>query len=260
LHALWDHGSTQSHAKSSIQIVTNATVSLVTHVTRSITRELTEDDLENGFANRFLYVWSERTQYLPMSQSIAPYKVKELQLPLLGALEFSRHAPENYDFTDEAQIVWNKIGRYWWNLAGKDNIPFIEKIMSGRARPAIRRMAVIYAVADCSEVITLDHLEAASSFWRYCFESASYIFADRIGDPIADKIYRGLIEYAPGLTISEIHRNVFKSNKSMPQIKRALMILLDRGLIERDQMKGKNSRKSVDRYFIPQHQAYEGET
>jgi hypothetical protein len=118
-------------------------------------------------------------------------------------------------------------------------------------------MAVIYAVADCSDIIQVAHLEAANAFWEYCFDSVLYIFGTRIGDPDATKLYRALIEFPPGLTVTEINKNVFKGNKSKAQIARAITLLLDKGVIKTAKMK--MGRKTVDRFFIVQHQAYEGE-
>lgn len=256
LRSLWESGETESIAKSSEQVVTNATFSIVAHITKTdLEAEMPEQDLRNGFGNRFLYIHSERTQFLPSAPAIPSDDLIELLAPLHDALEFAQTAPEDYPFSPAAEEMWNSIGYVWYTQAKRSSGP-VEDKMAGRARPAVRRMAIIYAIADCSSKIELQHLEAANALWEYCTASVNYIFGNRIGDPMADKIYRGLIEHAPGLILSEIHTKIFKGNRSAAQIKRALELLVDRGIVMRTQIK--RGRKTVDLFQAP-HQPYEGE-
>ena len=64
--------------------------------------------------------------------------------------------------------------------------------MTARAEAQVMRLACLYAVEDMSYVVGLAHLQAALEVWRYCFESAAYIFGDSLGDPMADEILRAL--------------------------------------------------------------------
>ena len=41
------------------------------------------------------------------------------------------------------------------------------------------------------------HLQAALAFWKYCDNSARYLFAGTTGDPIADRLLDALREAGP---------------------------------------------------------------
>src|SRR5262249_12294343 len=61
-----------------------------------------------------------------------------------------------------------------------------------RAEPQVIRLALVYALLDCTHQIDVVHLEAAMAVWAYCEESATRIFGDSLGDPIADEILLAL--------------------------------------------------------------------
>lgn len=257
LRSMWDTGETESISKGSQQRVTNATFSLIAHCTKAdLEREMSDVDLINGFGNRFLYVFAERTQHLPSAQAIPSQTLKELRYPLREALEFAQTAPIDYPFSPEAWDAWERVTRIWWQR-GKKPVPAIEDQLSSRARPHVRRLAVIYAVADCSPQIELQHLDAALAVWQYCFDSVIYIFGNRIGDYVADKIYRALVEHAPGLSQGEIRSEVFKRNRSSEQVRNGIQLLLDAGLIQKVSVKV--GRKTIDRFILVQHLPYQGE-
>ena len=86
------------------------------------------------------------------------------------------------------------------------------------------RIAMIYALLDSSSLIRLEHLKAALEIWRYCRESASYIFGSAIGDPVADEILRALRLRPQGMTRNEI-RELFQRHKKSNRISQALDLL-----------------------------------
>src|SRR5215469_12971825 len=66
---------------------------------------------------------------------------------------------------------------------------------------------MIYALASEAKAIDCKHLEAALAVWRYCQESAAILFADRVGEPLADLALALLKEAAPaGMTSTELLR------------------------------------------------------
>ena len=82
----------------------------------------------------------------------------------------------------------------------------------------------------------LAHLQAALELWRYCFESAAWLFGDRIGEPVADAILSDLRRHYPeSVTRTEISQ-LFHRNKPATEIDRALALLLDYKLatVEKD--------------------------
>ena len=95
------------------------------------------------------------------------------------------------------------------------------------------RLSLVYAVLDCAEFIRREHLEAALAAWRYCEDSARYIFNESLGDPDADALLTALREAgAVGLTRTEINDQVFNRHKSKAEIDRALNMLAECALAE----------------------------
>ncbi len=103
--------------------------------------------------------------------------------------------------------------------------------VTSRAEAQVMRLACIYALLDCSEIITLEHLEAALALWKYSEDSAAYIFGNQTGNKLADAIYTALLGAESGLTKTQI-RDLFQRNQSAHQINAALKLLIELGKVE----------------------------
>jgi hypothetical protein len=103
--------------------------------------------------------------------------------------------------------------------------------MTGRAEAQVMRLACLYALGDAAESIGLEHLNAALALWRYCFDSARFIFGDSLGNPAADDLMAALREAGPsGLSRSEMSRDVFGRNRSAREITQALGVVQEHEL------------------------------
>jgi predicted deacylase len=92
-------------------------------------------------------------------------------------------------------------------------------------------LSCLYALLDCSPVVAQRHLTAALAVWKYCEDSARFIFGDAIGDPTADRILQALRTAAPeGLTRMEVTA-LFDRHKSSQDITRALNVLQGNGVV-----------------------------
>ena len=60
------------------------------------------------------------------------------------------------------------------------------------------------ATLDQDNQIGLAHLQAAIALWEYAARSARWVFGDTLGDPVADEIYRALLDEPDGLTSSQL--------------------------------------------------------
>jgi hypothetical protein len=126
--------------------------------------------------------------------------------------------------TPEAAEAW---AAAYDNLG--DNTAGMAAEITARAAPQVIRIALIYAVLDNSTVIDLPHLRAALAVWDYCEESASQIFAEVLGDPIADAIRVALRQAGKtGMTRTEI-RDLFGRNCSGERLGTALALLRNKG-------------------------------
>ncbi len=104
--------------------------------------------------------------------------------------------------------------------------------MIARAEAQAMRLACIYALLDCSATVRVEHLRAALAVWRYCEDSARFIFGESLGDPMADEIIKLLRQTPEGLTRWDISKH-FGGNRSSAAITRALQALTERGMVRR---------------------------
>jgi hypothetical protein len=101
-------------------------------------------------------------------------------------------------------------------------------------------------VLDESLTIRAEHLLAALAVWKYCEDSARYIFGEALGDPVADAILAALRGSPEGLTRTEL-RDLFGRHKSGERITTALTMLQERGLIAT--RKERTEGRSVEVWF-----------
>jgi hypothetical protein len=249
MREMWDTGDTAKITAATEQIVSNATFSFVGHITGAdLSKDMEEVDMVNGFGNRFLYFFTERTKYLRIEETIqlTKQKLKRYITPLRIAAKWAEtSAPEDYPFSEEAEIAFDDWGTRQW-LRSLKPTKSLDDALAARARAQVRRIAIIYAISECSELIEIEHFNAALAVWNYCADSVAYIFNDWIGDPDATKLYRALMT-VPGFTKTEIRRDVFGNNPK--PIDKIIATLLDKGLIEKTTIKQKTKR--TDFYFIP---------
>jgi hypothetical protein len=130
--------------------------------------------------------------------------------------------------TIRARVLWT--AKY---PALSEGEPGLLGAMTSRAEAQVLRLAGLYALADRdmsfrSYVVSASHLQSALEVWRYCYDSARYIFGDSLGEPTADTILAALKASDTGLSRTEI-RDLFGRNRSAPEIARALSMLLEYG-------------------------------
>jgi hypothetical protein len=106
--------------------------------------------------------------------------------------------------------------------------PGLRGAATNRAEAQVLRLSALYAALDSSSVVGLPHLQAALAVWDYCSASASLLFGDSTGDPIADRIRDALEESTEGLSKNQIRR-LFHGHVRSDRIDAALqhLVLLD---------------------------------
>jgi hypothetical protein len=222
LRSAWDSGDLRTLVKRDPQRASNAHISIIGHITRTeLLRNLSDTDQHNGFANRILWVFARRSQCLPEGGRVSRSEIEAIadQLKLVMIWASTCGLIER---DEQARELWRLA--YPTLSAGH---PGLLGAATARAEAQVLRLAALYAVLDRSRIVRIEHLQAALAVWDYCYSSASYIFGDATGDPVADRIREALREAATlGMTRTEI-RDLFKRHESSDRIQQALNQLVE---------------------------------
>ena len=228
LRSLWDHGSARVGTKVDPIEVTGAHVSLITHITGiELTAEFTTTDMANGFGNRCLWICTTRARSLPRGGNLGPHDLDSVTDQIKAVLDFADvEAPQEYDFDQSTGLLWDQEYERLHEAVDASLLGLI----TSRGPAIVRRLAVLYAVADLEVVIREQHLRAALAVWDYSRRSAEYLFGAATGNVIADKVYRFAGDRPAGITRTEISK-LFSGNVTKAQIDEALDLLQRRGLM-----------------------------
>jgi hypothetical protein len=223
----WDSGTADIKVRGRGEVhVRGAHLSAVMHITRDeLRRKLSDTELANGFANRFVYVCVARSKELPFGGDDPRYGLTTRRL--FEVTDRARKLGNTRIRLDsEASTLWEQ--QYHDLTTGR---PGLLGNVTARRAPHVLRFALIYALLDGAEEIRAEHLRAALAVWRYCEDSARYIFGDSVGDPVADTILREL--RADGrLTRSEISIRLGR-NKPAAELERGINVLIEHGVIRK---------------------------
>jgi hypothetical protein len=212
-------------------------------------RAMLVDEMDNGFANRFLWVCSRRSKCLPEGGRMWEIIQSEPFRKLQGDFNRIHYKVEGAIRRDgEAADVWGFDGRpdtgVYRKLTEERHGMF--GACTARAAAITLRVSLIYALLDGANEIRKEHLMAALEVWRYCEDSAKYIFGDALGDPTADEIQRALRAAPTGMTRTEITA-LFDRHKSVAELSRALMVLHNHSLARFELQKTKG--RPVERWY-----------
>jgi len=215
----WDKGNLNNATKASSARATNAHISIIGHITREeLLHEFNANEGSNGFANRFLWICVKRARFIPIPERLSEDAFRVLVERLQDALAFARKVDE-LRFSKQAKKLWCKV----YKKLGQE-VPGLLGAITSRPEPQVLRLAAIYALLGRSTFIDRKHLRAALAVWRYCENSARYIFGDKFGDPVVDTILRHLRREPKGLTRTDI-RGLFSRNRTENEINDALRVL-----------------------------------
>ena len=220
IRSAWDCGDLKTMVKNSPAKATGAHISIVGHITRDeLRRLLTQTESANGFANRFCWLAVKRSKCLPDGGAIDTVNFEDVVAELQAAVSFAK------DFVEirrdpEAKKLWHEV---YPRLSEAQ--PGMSGAVIGRAEAQVMRLSAIYALLDKSRLIRPEHHEAAMALWRYCEQSARWIFGTSTGDRNADKILLALRHAEAGMTKTEISVEVFNRHASSAEIDEALRLL-----------------------------------
>lgn len=235
---LWDTGDARSMVKNSPTRTTGAHVSIIGHITRDELRSCLDGvESVNGYVNRFLWICTRRSKFLPRGGRLASEDFGPIIRQLRAAVDFARTVGE-MEFDEDAAGIWDEA--YMGLETGRMGL--LGKVTQ-RASPYVLRLSCVYALLDCSATVRREHLAAALALWKYAEDSARFIFGERTGDRLADDLLRALREAGEaGLTRTDIS-NLFGRNVSAGRIGGALASLAEAGLAHsRNEREGQAKR------------------
>jgi hypothetical protein len=241
----WDTGNLRILTKNQAAKSTDAHISIIGHITKQeLCRLLTNTAVGNGFANRFLWIGTRRSKILPEGGAIHTVDFAPVVRKIQAAAEFARDTQEAIRRDVEGRDIWHRV--YAELSEGR---PGLLGAVTSRSEAQTMRLACLYALLDCSSEVRGEHLEAALALWKYCDDSAKFIFGDSLGDATADEILRQLQCQPQGLTRTEI-REHFNRNKSASEIERALGVLQEHALARMDRrIEQEGQIRPTERWF-----------
>lgn len=164
-----DNLAVRSRNKTSVTAL--AHIGLVAHITPAdLVGMLTETQIRNGFANRGLFVASRRPHLIPRGRP-APAEVDVIAGRLGDAIRRGRSLGA-VSFETAAGDAWDAA----YARFGSDAPSPLLADLEARGDMHTLRLAMIFALLDGSALIEVCHLEAALAVWRYCRDSARYVF------------------------------------------------------------------------------------
>lgn len=198
LRDAWDSERLRKMTVSPVS-VDGAHVSLIGHITgEELNEKLNKNALFNGFANRFLFICSQRTKLLPDGGEVPQDELRLLGDEIAQTLDRARSLGE-VRRSPEAQELWHEV---YERLAG-DRYGKVAAA-TNRSEAQVVRLSLVYAALSGSPVILRGHLESALAVWDYCHQSAQCL----LGRPEDNaELWRilGAIEASPeGLSRTEI--------------------------------------------------------
>ena len=242
LRQAWDSGTLRVLTKKQSATVTGGHISIVGHITKDeLCRLLSDTAVANGFANRFMFFCARRSKLLPEGGKAFQQNWAPIMKRLAMAVQFGRTAGL-VERDEEARKLWCEI----YTELSEGHLGMYGAI-TARAEAQVMRLACLYALLDCSDVIRREHLGAGLAAWKYCDDSTQFIFGDSMGDPIVDEILRALRARPEGMTRTDISR-LFGRNKAASEISRAIGALVERGLV-RSEKESESEGRPAERWF-----------
>jgi hypothetical protein len=191
IRSAWDGDQLALLTKKNPITATGCHISIIGHITRKELRKLlSSNDTSNGFANRFLWVFSKGTKLLPnpapLNLKAISKEIRKLQKAVSKA---SSMGEVRIHRTIQANYCWEELYR---ELNETPEGLYGDSICRGPAQ--VMRLALLYCILDGQKAIEVYHLLAAKAFWDYCRDSAHWVFDDYTISEKAVKVLKTLEE------------------------------------------------------------------
>lgn len=236
LRDCWDGVSLKPATKTNRLWASNPHVGMLAAITPSeLLGCMATRDLSNGFANRFLPYWAERSRLLPFPKATSADEVDRLARHVLEVLEFCRadrwsdSDTLRVELSPEASKRWSDL--YRGELNDRSHGERINALIERRA-PMLLRLAMLFALTDCTATVNTKHIEAALAWIRYSVDSVRFIFGSASDEAQTAEVMdaaRKIVEFISHkgrVTRKEITQGCFQGHMSKDKIDAALDELL----------------------------------
>ncbi len=224
LRDAWDGAPLQVRRSKDRVIARNHHVSVIAHVTpRELRERLNESEMSNGFANRFLFVASRRSQRLPFGGVIPDSTYDAFSATFKHAI--GRQSDRLIAFASDARQPWAAL------YNAEEDRDGLAGDLTARSASQRLRLATAYAVLDGDAQIRAVHVAAAQSCWRYSVATVEHVFGGMRGDKTQDRLLTAARDaYPDGLTSVDVDR-ILGKNMSAERISNARDALIERNLL-----------------------------
>lgn len=244
LRDCWDGGSIQPATKNSPIWATDPHIALHACITPNEVRaRMSRGELTNGFANRFLIIWAERTGVIPFPARATDEVVQSFADAFAKVINFGL---SGYPAQTETMILSltsdakKAFGTAYREFAKRHPGGELIAGLLERRAPMLLRIAGLFAITDCVHEITADHIEAAKAWMDYYSASVHVIFApatdvaeERSRKNRADKLLAWLTSAGDWCSRTNINCDCFKKSVHKTHINAVIEMLLLDNRIER---------------------------
>lgn len=238
LRDCWDGVDLKPATKSNRTYASDPHVCLSGAISPSeLTGLMSARELTNGFANRFLMIWAERTRMLPFPKETSQTLVEKLATRMQETLSFARadqyglHDHLRMELSPQAQWRYAQLYRAELNDDLGDGIT---SALLERRAPMLLRLAVLMALTDLQTRIDIQHIEAAMAWIRHATASVRYVFVSPAEEArlkrvleLSDRVLAFLRERGQA-TRSQISTECLRGKVSKARIDASLEYLLAR--------------------------------
>jgi hypothetical protein len=249
----WDGAKLEARRSKDKSVAFIHHVSCLGHVTPDeLLARMTENDCSNGFANRFLFIASKRSQLLPYGGDLPGEAVGKFAERLRRAIDRAQ-VDRTITFSASARGGWEK---FYCSLPDREGV--VGKL-TARARAQTLRLAVAYAILDEAGEIKPAHVSAAEACWRYSVATVEHVFGTLRGDTVQDRLLSALRDAHPdGLTGAQ-QDAIFSKNLRAGRLLVARQALERAGMILTKTRAGGDlgGRPTIVSYAIPPTQSTE---
>ncbi len=180
LRDCWDGVDLKPATKSNRLYASQPHVSLSGAISPSeLTGLMSAREMTNGFANRFLMIWAERTRMFPFPNETPQTTVERLTRRTLETLAFVRADRNDESDHLRMELTPQAQWRYAQLYQGELNYDFGDGVVGAlleRRAPMLLRVAMLMALTDLQSKIDVQHIDAAMAWIRHATASVRFVF------------------------------------------------------------------------------------